>query len=105
STTSALNLNRGTTANVINAALSLGFFDLFKEGNHGGILVAIPPYVTSSNDPRGKDLNTPWLIEVFYTHRFNRNISITPDIYVVLNPDVGTPEPIWGFTLRTTFTF
>jgi len=69
STTSALNLNRGTTANVINAALSLGFFDLFKEGNHGG------------------------------------NISITPDIYVVLNPDVGTPEPIWGFTLRTTFTF
>ncbi|HBC42397.1 MAG TPA: hypothetical protein DCZ88_11020 [Pseudanabaena sp.] len=105
STTSALNLNRGTTANVINAALSLGFFDLFKEGNHGGILVAIPPYVTSSNDTRGKDLNTPWLIEVFYTHRFNRNISITPDIYVVLNPDVGTPEPIWGFTLRTTFTF
>ncbi|MFN5965827.1 MAG: carbohydrate porin [Pseudanabaena sp.] len=45
------------------------------------------------------------MIEVFYTHRFNRNISITPDIYVVLNPDVGTPEPIWGFTLRTTFTF
>ncbi|NMF60664.1 iron uptake porin [Pseudanabaena yagii] len=105
STTSALNLNKGTTANVINAAISLGFFDLFKEGNHGGILVAIPPYVTSSNDTRGKDLNTPWLIEAFYTHRFNKNISITPDIYVVLNPDVGTPEPIWGFTLRTTFTF
>lgn len=105
STTAATRLSTGANATILNAALSLGFFDLFKEGNHGGILVGIPPFVTSSNDPRGADRNTPWIIETFYTHRFDKYISITPDIYVVLNPDQGQPLPIWGFTLRTTFVF
>ncbi len=104
STTAATNLTNGATSNILNAALSLGFFDLFKEGNHAGILVGIPPFVNSTNGGQ-KDLNTPWIIETFYTHRFDKYISLTPDIYVILNPDQGTPLPIWGFTLRTTFLF
>jgi hypothetical protein len=105
STTAANNLKNNQKATVINAALSLGLFDLFQEGNHGGILVGIPPYVSSNDNPARKDANRPWHIEVFYTHRFTDNISITPDIYVILNPDNGTPQPIWVGTFRTTFTF
>ena len=105
STTAATNLTGSQKANIINAALSLGFYDLFKEGNHGGLLVAIPPYVNSNDDAARKDTLTPWHIEAFYTHRFNKNISITPDVFVILNPDSGTPEPIYGFSVRTTFVF
>ena len=105
STTIAHNLKKDQTATVINAALSLGFFDLFLDGNHGGILVGIPPYISSNDNAARKDANIPWHIEVFYTHKFTNNISITPDIYVILNPDNGTPEPIWVGTFRTTFTF
>lgn len=108
-TTAATNLSAsktGTKANVFSASLSLGFFDLFKEGNHGGILVAITPYVTSNDNAARQDALAPWLFEAFYTHRFNKNISITPDIFLVLNPDKGTTaEPIWGFSLRSTFSF
>lgn len=105
STTSANNLRNGNKATVLNGALSLGFYDLFKEGNHGGLLVAIPPYVSSNDNAARKDVNIPWQIEAFYTYKINKNISITPDIYVILNPDGGSPEPIWAFTLRTTFLF
>lgn len=104
STTAATNLTPGPAkANILNAALSLGFYDLFKEGNHGGILVGIAPYVNSSDG--AKDTLTPWHLEAFYTHRINKNISITPDVFAILNPDGGTPEPIYGFSIRTTFVF
>ncbi len=105
STTAANNLKNNQKATVINAALSLGLFDLFQEGNHGGILVGIPPYVSSNDNGARKDANTPWHLELFYTHRFTDNISITPDFYVILNPDNGTPQPIWVGTFRTTFIF
>ncbi len=105
-TTAATNLTAPEKASVFSASLSLGFFDLFQEGNHGGILVAMTPYVTSNDNAARKDALTPWLIEAFYTHRFNKNVSITPDIFVVLNPDRGTTaEPIFGFSLRSTFSF
>lgn len=105
STTAATNLTPGPAkANILNAALSLGFYDLFKEGNHGGILVGISPHVNSSDGAR--DTLTPWHLETFYTHRFNRNISITPGAFVILNPDAGNnAEPIYGFSVRTTFVF
>ncbi|MEY3869110.1 MAG: carbohydrate-selective porin [Cyanobacteriota bacterium] len=97
STTAANNLKNGQKATVINAAVSLGFFDLFQEGNHGGILVGIPPYVSSNDNGARKDVNTPWHLEVFYTHRFTDNISITPDFFVILNPDNGTTDLGWDF--------
>jgi hypothetical protein len=116
STTAATNLSSvpasatagGTKANVFSASVSLGFFDLFQEGNHAGILAAITPYVTDNDNKARQDVLTPWLFEIFYTHRFNKNISITPDIFLVLNPDRGlngTADPIWGFSVRTTFAF
>lgn len=108
-TTAATNLSAsatGTKATVFSASLSLGFFDLFQEGNHAGILAAITPYVSSNDNAARKDALTPWLFEVFYTHRFNKNVSITPDIFLVLNPDRGTTAaPIWGFSVRTVFAF
>ena len=111
STTAATNLSNsatGTKATVFSASVSLGFFDLFQEGNHAGILAAITPYVSSNDNKAREDVLTPWLFEIFYTHRFNKNISITPDIFLVLNPDKGlngSADPIWGFSVRTTFAF
>jgi hypothetical protein len=105
STTAATNLTANQKANVFSASVSLGFFDLFQEGNHAGILAAITPYVTSNDDKSRQDALTPWLFEAFYTHRFNKNVSITPDIFLVLNPDKGAGDPIWGFSVRTTFAF
>ncbi|QMS88281.1 iron uptake porin [Nostoc edaphicum CCNP1411] len=105
--------NRGgdSDATIINTALTVGFPDLLKKGNVGGIIVGIPPKVTSSDYRSGagilrEDPSTSLHIEAFYTYRVNDNITITPDFYVITKPEHNdNNDPIWVGALRTTFTF
>ncbi|MEH2279323.1 MAG: iron uptake porin [Nostoc sp.] len=105
--------NRGgdSDATIINTALTVGFPDLLKKGNLGGIIVGIPPKVTSS-DYRNRagllreDPSTSLHLEAFYTYRVNDNITITPDIYLITKPEHNdNNDPIWVGALRTNFTF
>ena len=97
-------------ATIINGAINFGFPDLFAKGNLGGIIVGVPPKVTSNdflvNRKQAEDPETSLHIEAFYRYRINNNISLTPIFYVITKPEHnGANEPIWVGVLRTSFTF
>ena len=98
------------SASMITTSLNVAFPDLFREGDLAGLVVGIPPKVTSNSFlvngvPRlDKDTSMHW--EVFYTFPINRNFSITPNIYLITNPEHNNNnQSIWVAMLRTTFVF
>lgn len=91
-----------------NAALS--FLDLGKEGSvltvSGGLVPRATNVTNKPGDPINEDLNATYLIETQYRFPINKNISLTPGFYVVLNPEGNNNNSaIWVGLLRTTFTF
>ncbi|MBL1209531.1 MAG: hypothetical protein FWJ34_07395 [Geminocystis sp. GBBB08] len=91
-------------------AATLGFPDLFKEGNLGGIIVGMQPWQTNStitnNGVRLNKDDTSFHIEAFYEYAITDNIKITPGVIFVTNPgnDSKNDALVIG-ALRTTFTF
>lgn len=91
-------------------AATLGFPDLFKEGNLGGIILGMQPWQSQSNirinGERLKKEDNSFHIEAFYQYALNNNISITPGLVLVTNPanDSKNNTLVIG-TIRTTFTF
>lgn len=79
----------------------LAFPDLGKRGNLLGFAAGVQPYLgnTAVN-------NNPIHLEGFYKYQLNDNISITPGVIWVINPnqDNNNDDVIIG-TVRTTFTF
>jgi len=49
-------------------------------------------------------IDTPWLIELFYLYTVSNNISITPGVTYIINPENGR-DPIWVGTIRTSYKF
>lgn len=100
-----------TDATIINTALTVAFPDLGKRGNTGGIVIGVPPKVTSSNyvatnGQRREDPDTSLHLEAFYTYRVNNNITITPAFFLITNPEHNSAnDAIWVGALRTNFTF
>ncbi|WP_421656115.1 iron uptake porin [Leptothermofonsia sp. ETS-13] len=92
-------------AQILNAAVYLGFPDLLKKGNLGGLLVGIPPYVVD-NDVNREDEDTPIHVEAFYRFKVTNNIAVTPGFFVIINPE-GNSDNDTQFvgTIRTTFSF
>lgn len=91
-------------------AATLGFPDLFKEGNLGGIVVGMQPWQTNStirnNGIRLGEDDTSFHIEAFYEYAITDNIKITPGVVVVTNPSNNTRNDALVIgALRTTFTF
>lgn len=93
-------------ADVLNYAITLAFPDLGKEGNLGAIVFGQPPKVISNTIAAREDQNTSYHIEGLYRFQVNDNISITPGLFVILNPEHNTAnDPVFTGTIRTTFTF
>ncbi|MGG6295520.1 iron uptake porin [Leptolyngbya sp. AN02str] len=92
--------------------LGVALPDLFKDGNLGGVLVGVEPYlggatVNGLNLPRlGLSNDTSLHVEAFYRYAFNDNISLTPGIVWITAPDQfeGNDDIVIG-TLRLTFAF
>ena len=110
----------------INWMAFLNFPDLFGEGNLGGIYFGQPPRITSSdifangggrNIPNfinrgdvlageGGQPGTTFHLEGFYRFRVTDNISVTPGVIVIFNPNQNNNnDTITIGALRTTFTF
>ncbi|KAM3102587.1 iron uptake porin [Phormidesmis sp. 146-12] len=92
---------------VWNWAVTLAFPDLLKQGNLGGILVGQQPKLTSSSGGIGqRDRDTSLHLEAFYRHRLNDNISITPGVIWVTNPEFNeaNEDTVIG-VVRTVFSF
>jgi Carbohydrate-selective porin, OprB family/S-layer homology domain len=100
-----VNFAKGSKATILNYALNFAFPDLFMPGNMGGIIIGSEPFVLSHSDNRQEeDMN--FHIEALYRMKINENISITPGIVVLLNPEGNSQnDPVILGTLRTTFTF
>ncbi|AFY31731.1 iron uptake porin [Calothrix sp. PCC 7507] len=93
-------------ATIINTALTLALPDLGKKGNLAGFVFGIPPKVTSNDVVAGRDSATSLHLEGFYTYRVNDNISVTPTLYVITNPQGNSAnDAIWVGAVRTTFNF
>ncbi|MBJ7900488.1 MAG: iron uptake porin [Cyanobacteria bacterium RI_101] len=100
----------GDSADIWNWKVSLAFPDLFKEGNLGMISVGQPPYaarISNNNDlpditPATTD--TPWFVESFYVFQINPSISLTPGLWVGINP-ANDRAPLWVWALRTSYKF
>jgi BMFP domain-containing protein YqiC len=74
-------------ATILNWAATLAFPDLLKEGDLGGIVVGMPPKVTSHDIDDLEDNDTSLHIEAFYRFQMSEYIAITPGFFIVTNPD------------------
>ena len=98
--------DQGADATSINFAINLAFPDLGKKGNLGGIIVGLPPKVTDNDVATREDNDTSIHLEALYRHQINQNISITPGLIVILNPEHNDAnDDIFVGLLRTTFRF
>jgi Carbohydrate-selective porin, OprB family/S-layer homology domain len=93
-----------------NWAVAATFPDLFKEGNLGGIIYGQPPHLTALTTTAGAvgaaDQDPTHHIEAFYRWRLNDKMSITPGLFVIVNPEGNKANSaIYVGTVRTTFTF
>ncbi|KAM3093225.1 iron uptake porin [Phormidesmis sp. 146-35] len=102
----------GDNASLWNWAVALAFPDLGKKGNLAGIIFGMPPKLTSTdyNDPltgnRRLDRGTSFHLEGLYRYQLNDNISITPGLLVIFNPEHNNAnDTTYVGTVRTTFTF
>lgn len=116
---------KGSSGDVqtVNWMAFLNFPDLLGEGNLGGIYVGQPPKITSSDLPDGRNIpdfinrgditageggqpGTTIHLEGFYRFRVADNISVTPGVIVIFNPNQNdNNDTITIGALRTTFSF
>jgi hypothetical protein len=106
----AKDLPDNPSASILNWALTLALPDLGEEGNLGGIIIGQPPKLINNNfqldDEDYVDEDTSLHLEAFYRFNVNDNISITPGVIVITNPEHNNDnDTIYIGTLRTTFSF
>ena len=99
-------IDRGTQ-DIWNWAATLALPDLGKEGSLAGIVVGSEPRVTESTiDALGEDEQSLHL-EAFYQYQINDNISVTPGVVWITEPnsDIQNSDDLVIGTVRTTFSF
>ncbi len=102
--TDSLFVNSGDNANAWFGAIGMSFPDVGGKGNLPGILLGLPPRVTHS-DVREEGDNS-YHIEAFYRLRLNDHISVTPGVWMILNPENNSHNDTqYVGVLRTTFDF
>ncbi|MDJ0696481.1 iron uptake porin [Mastigocoleus sp. MO_188.B34] len=106
----AKDLPGNPNAEIFNYAISFAWADVGKEGNVAGLIVGQPPKVMNNDFRIGggefKDPDTSLHLEGFYTHRVNDNLSITPGLFVILNPEHNDDnDTIYVGTIRMTLEF
>ncbi len=99
-------VNRGREASIWNWLVSLAFPDLGSKGALAGISVGMPPRATENDVRTRRDRDTSIHLEAFYRYRINDNISVTPGVFVLFNPEHNSANATQLVGLiRTTFTF
>lgn len=89
----------GTSTTFTSWIAGLNFPNLFKEGSTGAVLFGQPL-------KRDNATTTPYHLELFYRYQLTKNISLTPGVYWVFNPEGSSANPTATVGLiRTTFSF
>ena len=100
-------IDRGTQ-DIWNWAATLALPDLGTEGSLGGIVVGSEPKVTNSTiDNLEADSDRSLHLEAFYQYQINDNISVTPGVVWITEPDsnIQDADDLVIGTVRTTFSF
>jgi len=94
-----------------NYALTLAFPNAFREGNLLGIIAGIEPTLKGVRTYNGTNIpinnsSDVWHLEGFYRMNITKNISITPGLVWLFNPNQASSNGglVIG-TVRTTFSF
>jgi len=115
----------GGNASTSNYAISLAFPDFGQKGNNLAFIVGIPPKLNSRNGTGlgaanaltpTSTISTPvttqgnpdtsYHIEALYRVKLSDNVSITPGLLLITNPEHNSANPTqYVGTIRTTFTF
>ena len=109
--TDIISLQEGDTESWSYGA-GVAFSDLGKEGNLLGIFGGAQPYSiltptgAAATDNGVVTNDVPYTVEAFYKYQLNDNISVTPGVIWITNPNQNSnADDAWVGTLRTTFTF
>lgn len=97
--------NGDNSATILNGALTLAFPDLGAEKNVGGIIIGVPPVISSHDDENLVTNNIPLHVEALYRIKVNDYIEITPGAFAVFNTDTEDNNTLWVGTVRTKFSF
>ncbi len=90
-------------ADILNWAVNLGFPDLFRKGNKGGLSIGVLPYITGGDVA---DEDAPLSAQAYYSYKVSSNIKIQPQVYYISNPDGDDDnDSIWAGSVKTTFSF
>jgi Carbohydrate-selective porin, OprB family len=101
----------GGNASSSNYAVTLAFPDFGQKGNVLGFVFGIPPKLnTRSGTGLGTAVSanpdTSYHLEALYKMKFSDNLSITPGVILITNPEHNTGNPTeYVGTIRTTFKF
>ena len=81
--------------------------DLFKKGNAAGIIFGQPlKRVSTGGIAFNPEDRTPYQIEGFFNFRVNDNLSITPGVFAIFNPEgLSANDTAIVPVIRSTFTF
>lgn len=95
-----------SSADVWYWAATLGIRDFGRKGNTLGVIFGQSPKVTGGNNITTEDVDTSYHLEGLYKFKVNSNITITPGVIVIFNPehDQNNSNIVVG-TIRTTFKF
>ncbi len=105
----------GGTADIWNYAATLAAKDFGSPGSTLGFVVGMQPKVTSNSasslvagvvTPGNVDKDTSLHLEAFYKYKLNDNLTITPGLLMLTNPEHNAANPTeYLGTIRTTFAF
>lgn len=105
----------GSNAEAFYYGATLALKDFGKQGNVLGFIFGVPPKLSYSDltavgvggvTRRQRDVNTTYQLEGQYKFQVSDNISVTPGVIVLFNPEHNNNNGTeYVGTLRTTFTF
>ncbi|MCS6814117.1 MAG: iron uptake porin [Cyanobacteria bacterium] len=94
------------SADFLSYMVGLHVKDALQPGNTFGLLFGQPPTrIGTSNVPLPENAR-PYHLEAYYKFRVNDNISITPGLFVIFNPEGFSNNPtVYVPVVRSTFSF
>ncbi|MGB3759182.1 MAG: iron uptake porin [Rivularia sp. (in: cyanobacteria)] len=103
---SNVNASQGADADIWSWAVTAALPDLGKPGSQLNIVFGMPPKVTNNDISEREDRDTALHFELSYNYPVNDNISITPGVVMITNPEHNADnDTIWVGLMKTTFKF
>jgi Carbohydrate-selective porin, OprB family/S-layer homology domain len=98
---------KGDSADLFTWNTNVSFLDLFKEGSVLTVAGGQVPRAGSVDGTVGRDQGQAWIIEGQYLFPVTDNISITPGVYAIFNPNNTNNDSATAVVgvLRTVFKF